>query len=69
MCSKLFFITLGFWVGLLPNLGFDFSVQDNQAEVQRSLWQGGGRRAGDSGQTVVVAGRCLTRDVLGAGSA
>ena len=28
MCSKNIFFTLGFWVGLPQNLGFDFSVQD-----------------------------------------
>ena len=27
MCSNIFIFTLGFWVGLSQNLGFDFSVQ------------------------------------------
>ena len=27
MCSKNIFLTLGFWVGLPQNLGFDFSVR------------------------------------------
>ena len=32
MCSKNIFFTLGFWVGLPQNLGFDFSVYQNKAE-------------------------------------
>ena len=41
MSSKNMFFSLGFWVGLAQNLGFDFSVRlSQQAYHEISMWLG-----------------------------